>query len=144
MNLTGWRASLLFTVLVVSCAGVALYQTWGFMFAMGEAETAVGLGVGALLIVTLLGAAGLGIGALGSWSPLADLLCDPAGERSLRASHCRPLLLAKRCGLMEKHAERNLLYRSVRMGIHPPARTPRTHSTLVIRFATPAAQTGTN
>ncbi|MGO9940879.1 MAG: hypothetical protein ACLPH3_24730 [Terracidiphilus sp.] len=83
MNLTGWPVSLLFAVLLVSCAGVALYQTWGFMFAKGEAEAAVGLGVVAVLFVTLLGAAGLVIGALGSWSrwpiyskiPLVSALC---------------------------------------------------------------------
>ena len=68
MNLTRWPVTLVYTVLLLSCAGFALYQTWGAMFAMGESETPVGLGVGALLIVTLLGAAGLVIGALGSWS----------------------------------------------------------------------------
>jgi len=83
MNLTRWPISVVNAVLLVGCAGFALFQTWGFMFAMGEAETAVGLGVAALLIVTLLGTAGLVIGALGSWSrwpiysmiPLVSGLC---------------------------------------------------------------------
>jgi hypothetical protein len=68
MNLARWPVTVFYAVLLFSCAWFALFQTWGFMFAMGEAETPVSLGVGALLIVTVLGAAGLIIGALGSWS----------------------------------------------------------------------------
>ncbi|HUD55964.1 MAG TPA: hypothetical protein VMR02_12095 [Terracidiphilus sp.] len=68
MNLTRWPVTVVYAVLLLGCVGFALYQTWGAMFAMGESETAVGLVAGAFLIVTVLGAAGLVIGALGSWT----------------------------------------------------------------------------
>lgn len=68
MKATRWIVAFVHAALLIGCAGLALHQTFGFLFAMGEAETAVGLGAGAFLIFTVLGIGLLPIGALGSWT----------------------------------------------------------------------------
>jgi hypothetical protein len=52
---------------------------------------------------------------------LANLLYDPAGERTLRPSHGHPLRLARRYGFLAKHADRGLLFWSDDAGICPLA-----------------------
>jgi hypothetical protein len=60
--------SLAYALLLAACVCFAGFEVFGFAFAIGDGGGKIGLGAGIFLIATLVGAAGLFIAALGSWT----------------------------------------------------------------------------
>lgn len=68
MNLTQKSVSFLYALVVIASACFAGFEIFGFAFAIGDGGGKVGLGTGAFLIGTLVGAVGLLIAASGFWA----------------------------------------------------------------------------
>lgn len=68
MNSTGKVVSLVYAGVLLECAFFAGYDDFAFGFAIGDGAGRVTIPVGALLIATLVGAAGLALASLGSWT----------------------------------------------------------------------------
>ena len=68
MNSTSKVASLFYALVLVGCAYFAWFDTFAFAFAIGEGGGQASFAIGALLIGTLAGGAGLAITSLGSWT----------------------------------------------------------------------------
>jgi hypothetical protein len=68
MNLYAKPVSLIYAVLLIACLCLASLEIFGTLFAIGDSDSQIGFDSGALLAVTALGAAGLLIGALGSFA----------------------------------------------------------------------------
>jgi hypothetical protein len=65
MNLTGRPVSIIYGLLLASCAWLAWRQMLGWAFGMGESAGGIGFVGAALLVVTSLGILGLALAALG-------------------------------------------------------------------------------
>lgn len=68
MNPTGKIVSLVYAVVLLECAFFAGYDDFAFGFAIGDGGGRVSIPAGVLLIGTLVGAAGLALTSLGSWT----------------------------------------------------------------------------
>ncbi len=68
MNPTGKVVSLIYVVVLLECAFFAGYDDFAFAFAIGDGDGRVTIPIGVLLIGTLVGAVGLAIASLGSWT----------------------------------------------------------------------------
>ncbi|HKF48274.1 MAG TPA: hypothetical protein VKB38_13010 [Terracidiphilus sp.] len=68
MNPTGKIISLVYALILLGGAFSAVFDVWGFAFAIGDGGGQPGPAMSVLLIATLLGGAGLAISALGSWT----------------------------------------------------------------------------
>lgn len=68
MNPTGKIASFVYAFVLIACACFAGFEVFGFAFAIGDGDGKIGLGTDIFLIGTLVGAAGLFLAVLGSWT----------------------------------------------------------------------------
>ena len=68
MNMRGKALSLVYAFVLLECAFFAGYDDFAFAFAIGDDGAPTSIPVRALLIGTLVGAAGLAIASLGSWT----------------------------------------------------------------------------
>lgn len=68
MNPQGKVVSLIYALLLLGCALFAVFDTWAFVFTIGDGGGQVGAAAATLLIATLVGGLGLVLAAVGSWS----------------------------------------------------------------------------
>jgi hypothetical protein len=68
MNPTGKIASIAYALLLISCAGLAGFEVFGWAFAIGDSDGKISHLTGAFLIGSSLAAAGLLIMAFVSWT----------------------------------------------------------------------------